>query len=892
MASRVRTIRLLVGAALVCMPFLAHALGLGRLVVHSGLDEPLNGEIEVFTVTPQELKTLRASLAPRTEFDAAGIERMPHLATIKYTVSSRPDGRHYVLLATDQPLREPFLHFLLQAEWAGGRIIREYTALLDPPHWVAGKPADIEAPKPGAARPMQEPVEPQAVVSPTPAPVEAPSALPVPPPTERPITAQAPLFGESLLGPPHVGAGEMAEEPAPFVYDEKARAESAAQAGVDWATVAEYGPVKQGETLGQIADKVRLNKSLSTEQVVLALLKANPQAFYGNNANNLRVGKILKIPQREAVEAVSRPQAVKELHAQHNSWQEYKLKLAGASRAPVVAPAEAPVAPKAAVKKEDKAAPSKDKAVRKDTADSAQEAPADDLLKIVRATLDEKVKPEGSGVSGAPAKPEPAGEQRQLRDKVATMEEALESKQMENKELRERVAMLQQQVENTKRLIEVQNRELALSQKQATESKADQAGAKPAEPPKARAGEATVSPPPAPAVTPGPKKPAAEPPAPPEAGTGMFEGVLEDILANPVTLGLLGVVVALGGIVLIFYVRRRGHAKSEFAESILSGGTMGGTATAAILGRKHAAGDASFLSDFSKGGMGNIHHTDEVDPVAEAEVYLAYGRDEQAEEILKEAVVKDPARHELKLKLLEIYHQRNDLAAFETLAEELYVAIEGKGGKIWDRVEEMGRKMNPNNPMFRGGRPGAPSVPAAPKPEPTAAVGLAVAPPLAFETAAPAKAAMPASEIHFDLGPETPPAAPPEGAEMEFSIAEAGASPEAAMIDFESPFKAEAAAAPASARAAIADEPAWATKGPGADLGVSFETATAGAAPQAAAEIKSPPDWDETATKLDLAKAYIDMGDAEGARSILDEVMAEGTDLQKKQARELAAQIS
>ena len=125
MASRVRTIRLLVGAALVCMPFLAHALGLGRLVVHSGLDEPLNGEIEVFTATAQELKTLRASLASRTEFDAAGIERMPHLATIKYTVSSRPDGRHYVLLTTDQPLREPFLHFLLQADWTGGRITRE-----------------------------------------------------------------------------------------------------------------------------------------------------------------------------------------------------------------------------------------------------------------------------------------------------------------------------------------------------------------------------------------------------------------------------------------------------------------------------------------------------------------------------------------------------------------------------------------------------------------------------------------------------------------------------------------------------------------------------------------------------------------------------------------------
>jgi pilus assembly protein FimV len=863
-------IRLLIGSLLLCIPILAQALGLGRLVVHSGLDEPLNGEVELFSATAQETKTLRAALASRAEFEAAGIERLPHLTTIKFNVRERPDGRYFLLLTTDQPLREPFLHLLLQVEWSGGRVIREYTALLDPPHWVAGKPGAIEAPQPLAAPPEAKPLEPP----PTPPPAAATEASPAPPPLpgERPATAQAPLLEDQLLGPPHVDGGEARESAAPPAEAEDGKPATAA---ADWANVAEYGPVKPGETAGGIVGKIRVDRSVSTEQATLALLKTNPRAFYGSNVNHLRVGQILRVPAREAVEAVSRPQAVKELRAQYDAWQEYKLKLLGSARAPAVAAAPAaretaPTKPKteppaAAAKDKEKA-----KAAPKESVEAAKDISPDELLKIVRATLDEKGKAEGSGVTTeAPAKV--AGEQRQLRDKVATLEEALESKQMENKELRERMTALQQQVENTKRLIEIQNRELALAQKRETpETKPAEPAPKPAAPAKPAARESAST---APS---GPGAPAPKPPPVAESAP-LFEGVLDDILANPVTLGLLGAVVVLGGIILFLYVRRRTHAKSEFAESILStGGTVVGPATATGLAARTATADASFLSDFSKGGMGNIQHTDEVDPIAEAEVYLAYGRDEQAEEILKEAMVKDPARHELKLKLLEIYHQRNDLAAFETLAEELYAAIEGKGGPLWDKVEEMGRKLNPNNPMFRGGRPA-----------PAAAV--AAAPLAAAPAAVAASMAAPSGEIHLDLGTPPapkPPSPPPLVAgdlDLELSVAETGAPAASAVIDFESPFKPETAAVPAARPEGLA-----AGAAPGLDLGIPFEPGAA-AAP---AEPKGPPDWDETATKLDLAKAYIDMGDADGARSILNEVMAEGTELQKKQARELTAQIS
>ena len=112
-------------------------------------------------------------------------------------------------------------------------------------------------------------------------------------------------------------------------------------------------------------------------------------------------------------------------------------------------------------------------------------------------------------------------------------------------------------------------------------------------------------------------------------------------------------------------------------------------------------GENSLASDFSREGLGNID-TDEVDPIAEAEVYLAYGRDAQAEEILKDALKKDPQRQEIYLKLLEIHAQHNKPSAFETVASELYSVTQGQG-EVWQKAVALGRQLDPNNPMFAEG---------------------------------------------------------------------------------------------------------------------------------------------------------------------------------------------
>ena len=124
-------------ALFLALPSVVHALGLGSLKVNSALNEPLNAEIDLTSASKKELKSLNVGLAGRREFNDAGVSRAPFLTDIKFTIAKRLDGRPFLQLTSEQPIREPFLHFLVQVEWAGGRIVREFTALIDPPYMLA-----------------------------------------------------------------------------------------------------------------------------------------------------------------------------------------------------------------------------------------------------------------------------------------------------------------------------------------------------------------------------------------------------------------------------------------------------------------------------------------------------------------------------------------------------------------------------------------------------------------------------------------------------------------------------------------------------------------------------------------------------------------------------------
>lgn len=950
-------VRWIIVGMIALFPIASHAMALGKLQVLSALNEPLNAEIELTLVSEKELKGLTASLASRADFDAADVDRLPFLSQIKFIVAKKPDGRYFLQLHTDEPVDEPFLHLLMQVDWPGGRLVREYTALIDPPYQIVSKAAPVEVPtvatptpapapavQPAASAPAAEapPAEvPKEEIPPVVAKPEETKAQAAPPKEEAtkeaPPTEAAPE--EKPLGPPEAAQETPPPEPAapevePLAATPKAETAPTPEAPPQtapemkpapapaWASMPEYN-VKKGDTLWRIAEKTRAdNKEVTVEQVILAIYHTNKDAFFGNNVNNLKAGKILKIPEREEVEAIAAPKARREFRAQYDAWQEYKLKLAGASH--VIKVNETPEM--AAIEKAAKPAekPAVPEVAKKAPAEPTPQAPGaavksqqDELLKIVRSTLpQQKSTPDMKVAEKESTKEATSREQQALAERAATLEESLESKRLENKDLSEKVGIVRSQLKKESRLIELENQSLAPPQKKTPETKPAETVAKASvetlTPPKPEE-KAKIEPlPPAAklALAPvAPKKRIVPPtPAPKEEEKGLLATVLEALQSDLLMPAVIGIVVLMGGGVALVYFRRRQKSIAEFEESILSAdaisteqpattGTPPGQQQPAVT----AGGDTSFLSDFSQGGMGNIH-TDEVDPVAEAEVYLAYGRDETAEEILKEAMVKNPDRHELKLKLLEIYHQRNDVPAFETLAEELYAALGGRGGKIWEKVEEMGRKLNPENPMFRGGAPtSAPASVQAAKP-----AAPAVASPARKESRIdmPSPATVTAKtetagDFDFDIGA---PAAGGHDVSLATPPAKAVAvetgfesldlvTPADNALDFDIGARTEAAPGSGLAAATVAvpadNEIKWEPDKAAAPADVDLEAAVPPAGNgQASAQ------WDETATKLDLAKAYIDMGDAEGARSILQEVMAEGSETQKKQAQELSSQIT
>ncbi len=1032
-----RGIAVSAGFLLALLPVLTYGLGLGPIKVKSALNENLNAVIEFVSVNERELRDLQIGLAPVSAFKVAGIERHPRLSAIQFKIERHDDGRPYLHLTTRFPYPEPYLHILLQAEWtvggSVGRLRREYTALIDPPFLASAKPDAIRAPRPAPLQPEPDPEltfqettpsatgEPELLLEEEPAPkkvmakAEEPELLIEEEPAPKKVMAKAEepeLLIEEELAPRKAPPAKVAMTAAmdePVLDLESTTGEYELLGPPDhllpggapaWANTGTYR-VKRGDTAYGIARNIREDSSLTIEQVVLALYDNNPKAFFGNNPNNLRAGKILKIPEREVITKRSRRNASRKFRAHYDSWQEYKLKLASA-RQPVSlgeplaiakakpAAAKAEARPKAQEKKKivPKAA-DKPKApvVAKPKRKGMQIPPSRDgrkeeLLRIVRANIDKK-----SQTAGKSAETESAKGKQQLTEKVATLQSSKEG--TAKPEAGAKAGKSEATTPPEKRLLQMENADLA----QPAKSDVPVAATKAKSEPKPEIKKPV-------AVAKKRSKPVKRVPPPVHKETSIVDtamGMIDDILGNQFILTIVGGLVAIGGVIGLIYVRRRSKSLSEFEESILTSGDIStGEVSTGSEDIEGDTGNTSFLSDFSQGGMGNIA-TDEVDPIAEADVYLAYGRDEQAEEILKDSIIKSPARHELKEKLLEIYAQRGDVGAFETLAEELYAALEGHGGKLWDRVSGMGSTLSPGNPMFQGGAP-APVAQGADAPGEPTVPAMDVDPELEMTT--PATKASPAVEktLAIDLGQMQEEAMAPEidleagvnmdlsgsgtedveivsddaldGLEFDLNIdsgetadaAPASAEPEVAFggdssaIDFESPatpaaepeveisFDADEQSVDAGvdeSGLSVEEEDEFAAlrqnkpENEQTDMSISIGTETGAPVPDVAemdtsldisdladdssleismgeestgdldvavaSEVEevaaaggqdSADQWDEAATKLDLAKAYIDMGDAEGAQSILEEVAVEGNEDQKRQAADLASQIA
>jgi pilus assembly protein FimV len=629
------------------------AAGLGRLSVQSGLGQPLRAELEVTSVGRDEAPTLAVRLAPPAAFRAANLEYNAALTNLRFALDRRTDGNYVVRISSAQPVNEPYLDVMIELTWATGRVIREYTVLLDPPA-LKSQPdivAPAAPPAPVAAAPLPAMPAPRAA-APAPAPTAPMAAAPAPAPSPAPAPKAAPA-------PSTASGGSYT--------------------------------VKSGDTLGKIANQNRSAASL--DQMLVALFRANPEAFINNNMNLLRAGAQLSIPSDAEAAGVAAPDARKEVVAQSADFAAYRSRLAQAAggAAPVAkAPTVAAGGGQVTTKVEDRSATAK---------------PGGDQLKIAKA--DDKA----TAAAAAAAK----------ADEAAAKQRAL-------KEEQERAAQLKKTNEAIQKALEVQSKAGAQAQKQAEQAKAAPAAAPPApavappapapapvaaapaptppapapapEPMKAEAAkaEAPVAAAPAPAPAPAPVKKAAPPPPPPAEEPGF----MDDLLGNTTTqLGLAGIVALLAGLFgWSWYRKRKAEGSSKFKDT--EEGLQANSLFGATGGQSVDTGTSTFNSSFIPAA--SQLDSNEVDPVAEADVYIAYGREEQAEDILKEALRMQPDRHAVRVKLLEIFSRRGDKASFMTMIEDLRERT-GGAGEDWEKAIKLGHAVDPNHPMFAGAAP-------------------------------------------------------------------------------------------------------------------------------------------------------------------------------------------
>ena len=862
----------------------ASALALGRITVQSALGEPLRAEIDLPQITAAEADTLKATTASPEVFRSQGMEYTQTMNSLRIQLQRRPDGTAVLRLSSDRPVNDPFLDLVLDANWGSGRIVRSYTMLFDPPAMRRAAPAVTASPQ-----------------------ISAPAAQPAP-------AVRAPRASDAQAAAP---APRPSAPPAP---------RPAPADGVK---------VQAGDTAGRIANAHR-PANVSLDQMLVAMMRANPDAFIQGNVNRLKAGAVLQMPDEAAAQATPAPEARQILAAQARDFNEFRRKLAGAAPSAAVAAAErsASGTVQARVDEKKPATAAPDKLTLSKGSVKGQKAAEDQLAKDKQASdaaarmaeLSKNITDLNKiGAASAPASGATAASPAATASAPAG------------------VAVQAPAVPATP---------TAPAAPEAPASAPSDAASAPttAAPAEAAAEAASdpassAAPAPAPAAS-APARPMPKPmPAPvPVEEPGFLSGLMDDPLLPLAGGGLLALLLGYGAYRVVQRRRQNGGVDSSFLESRIqpdsffgaSGGQRVDTANSEMTTGSSMAYSPSQLD---AGG--------DVDPVAEADVYLAYGRDLQAEEILKEAVRHNPARVSVHVKLGEIYAKRQDRKALEAVAGDVFKLTQGEGPD-WNRIAELGRELDPENRLYQpGGRPGlaedeSPSLPPGAFPSTFAGAGTAgaaaaalppdldldldldlpgdalseapfVAPAAAggFAAAAAAAAAgsndrrAPAEEEPTTLRPgldvpDLPSATPP--------AAWAGAAPAAAVppapaaTDLDFPSVDDLTMAP-SGPVPLAAAPA--DTGPMEfDLGELSLDLTAPskpmAAPAAAAPVLAPelPDDaaepaqdDPLATKLALAEEFNAIGDTDGARTLIEEVVAESSGALKTRAQRMLAEL-
>ena len=807
----------------------ALALGLGQLQVKSGLNQPLVAEIPIISATPSELEKLDVRLASPDAFARVGLEQPGELtANLQFSIGKNARGQPVILVTTPGRFSEPLLSFLIEAEWGKGRVTREYTALIDPPYIAAAVIQPMLAPPVAAApaaMPAAQPIAPpMASQPPPPTPAEtAPIAeleparppAPVvlePQPQAQPIAQVAP--------PPPVEPAPPPPRPAPVAPAPRpqaqtlapppARREPAPVAPTPAPAPGKVGPIAPGQTLWSIANQVRPDPAVSINQMMVALLRANPDAFAQDNINLLKRGSVLRVPGQEEVGRLSEDEAAALVSQQAAAWrmprQAVPQPAESASEMAAAEPVAAkPAAPKPAASKPAPATPAAAKPAAAVASTRKPSRPASRL---------EIVPPSGNAAArGAQSGAAAGAGGSELRAELAQAREDLAARSSEVTELKSRVAELEQQDTDRQKLIEMQN-----SQMKDLQDRLAQMEAAPA------AAPATVV---APAQTPAI---AAAAPA-----TSETAPVPTPWYLNPFLLG--GALLLLVGGLVLGLRRNKAPMESDPSAPRLSNDE----ALRASMAKTRQA--AEKITPVAAPGPVVVPAAGVV-AVAAAGATAPTSGSERELQVFRDAVKARPQDIEAHLSLLRLLHMRGNYEDFEAAAQEMRAHVPSTLDPRWREVVIMGASLMPANAQF--GEAGWNT-------------------PRFQDSAAPARAGGP-----IDTAPS--PSTPTFLAEASRA---APAMPEAEPVKVFDPPPAD----PADLD----------------DLDFSqFDSALAGGSSSMdihRSEAQVLAENDASATRIELAKAYLDIGDLDGARSMLEEVVSEGGPAAQAEAGRILKEI-
>jgi pilus assembly protein FimV len=623
-------------SASILLPSMSWALGLGEIHLNSALNEPMNAEIDLISAAPDELAALRATLAGRDAFARYGIDRPPFLSTLTFKVGKGKDGRDALLVRSTDAIPEPFVTFLVEVNWSRGRLMREYTVLLDPPVYTPGETASSAAPvtAPSSAR--------------APAPRSAPAVSP--PAARAPAPRRAPVAGASSSSAAASAPSDTTAEP------------SAPITGTSYT-------VAKGDTLTKIARSLRADSPGQIDQTMMAVYRANPDAF-GGNINILRRGAVLRVPGADQIAALNQSEAESEVRRQMSAWQ-----------------------------------------------GAGDGAPSGGHLRLVTPGAG------GSATGGGDSNSSGADTQA----------------------LKDRVKDLEGQLAESHRLIDIRNSELsALQRKLGVQPTAPT----PAPPPAAMSAQpsaavrtpAPAAAPPAPVPAPAASAPAPLPPAESTSAPAPLPKpapVQKKPAVTPAESGSwidwaaanwwvpLAVIAALAVVLFLVARRRRAGGSGDFGRMEDTDVADYRDPTAKLAAMRK--GDDSFVVEESgehrqpefgdvPDALGDTHsdmkapedtmssesavNLDQGDPLAEADFHMAYGLYDQAADLVRIALEREPDRRDLRLKLLEIYFVWGNKDAFLQTAKGLEATRDRAPAGEWDKIVIMGKQICPDEPLF------------------------------------------------------------------------------------------------------------------------------------------------------------------------------------------------